>query len=382
MKHFKLWIYGAPNSGKSTFASQFPKPFFICTDGNYEWLNLPEEDHVAVSTWEETKKAFQNKYEKYDTIIVDLVEDTFKQAERFILKSKKIEHPSDLDWGKGWSMVEDEFIATISQLIALEKNIVLISHESIKTVKGRRASIDIFKPSDRIRERIFDSLEGKMKFLLRCYLVDEETEDYIIKKRKLSLIPKPNELGIARGLNESVLPEDIDLDANEFLEIINNPKNQLNSSIASITKKTKKEVKEEVKEEIKEEINEESTKDNVEESDAKPSRRRRQKEKVVEEETESKEEVKEEVKAEASKTVDELDEENEIPYVDKTEDEKPSRKRRRKADSESTETEETKEAPSKKVEVEEVKDEPKEEVKPSRRAAMEALKAKLLARNK
>lgn len=375
MKHFKLWIYGAPNTGKSTFASQLPKPFFICTDGNYEWLNLPEEDHKVVSTWEETKKAFQNKYEGYETIVVDLVEDTFKQAERFILKSKKIEHPSDLDWGKGWTMIEDEFIETISQLISLEKNIVLISHESIRTVKGRRASMDVYKPSDRIRERIFDSLEGKMKFLLRCYLVDEENEDYIIKKRKLSLIPKPNELGIARGLNESVLPEDIDLDANEFLEIISNPKNQLNSSIASITKKTKKEVKEvkEVKEDIDLDVKEESTKEDVEESNVKRSRRRRQKEKVVEEETESKEEVKEDVK-----TV-ETDDADETPYVETEEAEEAPRKRRtRKAKVESVEEEEVEEAPSKKVEVEE----PKEEVKPNRRAAMEALKAKLLARNK
>ena len=37
-KKIKMLVYGEPGVGKSVFASQFPKPFFLTTDGNYEWL--------------------------------------------------------------------------------------------------------------------------------------------------------------------------------------------------------------------------------------------------------------------------------------------------------------------------------------------------------
>ena len=56
MKRIKMCIYGEPGTGKSVFACKAPKPFFICTDGNYEWLEdfgAKEEDHIQVNSWEE-----------------------------------------------------------------------------------------------------------------------------------------------------------------------------------------------------------------------------------------------------------------------------------------------------------------------------------------
>ena len=39
MKRIKMLLYGEPGVGKSVFALKAPKPFFVCTDGNYEWLD-------------------------------------------------------------------------------------------------------------------------------------------------------------------------------------------------------------------------------------------------------------------------------------------------------------------------------------------------------
>ena len=61
MKHIKMLLYGEPGVGKSVFASKAPRPFFITTDGNYEWLEdfgAKPEDHIQVSSWDEAKKAF------------------------------------------------------------------------------------------------------------------------------------------------------------------------------------------------------------------------------------------------------------------------------------------------------------------------------------
>ncbi len=40
-KSIKIWIYGTPNIGKTTFANQFPDPLMINTDGNYKYVDAP-----------------------------------------------------------------------------------------------------------------------------------------------------------------------------------------------------------------------------------------------------------------------------------------------------------------------------------------------------
>ena len=37
-RFIKMAIYGEPGVGKSTFAAKAPRPYFITTDGNYEYL--------------------------------------------------------------------------------------------------------------------------------------------------------------------------------------------------------------------------------------------------------------------------------------------------------------------------------------------------------
>ena len=57
-KHFQMVMYGEPGVGKSVFGIHTPNPFFITTDGNYEWLDkwgAKDEDHQRVSTWAEFK---------------------------------------------------------------------------------------------------------------------------------------------------------------------------------------------------------------------------------------------------------------------------------------------------------------------------------------
>ena len=74
-------------------------------------------------------------------------------------------------------------------------------------------------------------IEGRLRYVVRCYLKAEGSGDgseKIYKRRYLSLIPKENEYGIVRGINENNLPSDIPLDAHLFLETIGVEKDSLN----------------------------------------------------------------------------------------------------------------------------------------------------------
>ena len=254
-KRIKMVLYGEPGVGKSVFACKAPKPFFICSDGNYAWLEdfgADPDAYVEVSSWDEAKKAFAKDYSEYETIVVDLTEDLFKWCEREYCVRNKIEHLSDLGYGKGYDATRNEFFIEMCKLISLDKNIIFLMHGLSITVKDRRGVEHTkYIPSNRLPDKVIDMIEGRVRYFLRCYIKDVETEDgKVEKKRFLSLVPKPNEFGIIRGVNENEIPQDIPLDFNEFAKVIG-----LDTKVEKTTvkKKVEKKVEEPKEPEIKEE---------------------------------------------------------------------------------------------------------------------------------
>ena len=254
-KRIKMVLYGEPGVGKSVFACKAPKPFFICSDGNYAWLEdfgADPDAYVEVSSWDEAKKAFAKDYSEYETIVVDLTEDLFKWCEREYCTRNKIEHLSDLGYGKGYDATRNEFFIEMCKLISLDKNIIFLMHGLSITVKDRRGVEHTkYVPSSRLPDKVIDMIEGRVRYFLRCYIKDVETEDgKVEKKRFLSLVPKPNEFGIIRGVNENEIPQDIPLDFNEFAKVIG-----LDTKVEKTTvkKKVEKKVEEPKEPEVKEE---------------------------------------------------------------------------------------------------------------------------------
>ena len=95
-------------------------------------------------------------------------------------------------------------------------------HGNTFTVKDRRGiEHTCHGPTGRIPDKVIDVIEGRVRYFLRCYLKAEEQKDgTLLKKRYLSLIPKENEFGIARGIDETKVPQDIELDFDIFAKII------------------------------------------------------------------------------------------------------------------------------------------------------------------
>ena len=252
MKSVKMVLYGEPGVGKSVFASKAPNPFFICTDGNYEWLEefgADPEAHVNVNSWSEAKQVFEKlnteEYDKYQTIVLDLTEDFFKWCEQEYCIRNKIDHLSDLAYGKAYDATRNEFFIEICKLFAMSKHVILLMHGITTVVKDRRGVEHTkYTPSSRIPDKVLDMIEGRTRYFLRCYLKDEELEDgTLLKKRYLSLIPKPDEFGIVRGIDENSVPHDIPLEWSEFAKYIglNNPLTESAKNASSRDKKIDKE---------------------------------------------------------------------------------------------------------------------------------------------
>lgn len=225
MKRIKMLLYGEPGVGKSVFALKAPKPFFVCTDGNYEWLDEFGADpnaHKNVSSWADMKDVLESDFDGYETVVVDLLEDGFKWCEQEYCVRNKIEHVSDVGYGKAYDATRNEFFITISKLLSMDKHVILICHGITFTTKDRRGVEHTrYAPSSRIPDKVLDMIEGRIRYCLRCYTAAEEEPDgKITKKRFLSLVPKENEFGIIRGVDENAIPHDIPLDFDEFAKAI------------------------------------------------------------------------------------------------------------------------------------------------------------------
>ena len=228
MKRIKMGLYGEPGTGKSVFGSKWPKPFFITTDGNYEWLEDFGADpnaHKQVYSWSEAKQVFESLKADttYETVVVDLTEDLFKWCEQEYCIKAKIDHVSDVGYGKGYDISRNEFFIEICKLFNLDKHVLLIMHGGAIVVKDRRGVEHTkYVPSNRIPDKVLDMIEGRTRYFLRCYLRSKENPDgTVTKERMLSLVPKENEFGVLRGIMETdTLPQDIPLDFNEFAKAI------------------------------------------------------------------------------------------------------------------------------------------------------------------
>lgn len=240
MKRIKMLLYGEPGVGKSVFAVKAPKPFFICTDGNYEWLEEFGADpnaHINVSSWSEMKEVFKQNFDDYETIVVDLLEDAFKWCEQEYCVRNRIEHVSDVAYGKAYDATRNEFFIEISKLLSKDKHVILICHSITFTTKDRRGVEHTkYAPSSRIPDKVLDMIEGRVRYCLRCYTAaEEEPNGKITKRRFLSLVPKENEFGIIRGVDENAIPHDIPLDFDEFAKAIG-----LSTEITATKAKAKK----------------------------------------------------------------------------------------------------------------------------------------------
>lgn len=138
----KIWLYGLPFSGKTYLANKFPNVLMLNTDGNVKYVDapcVPIKDEVTVEgrmtkrtfAWDifkDTIAELEKKQNDFETIVVDLLEDTYEHCRLWCYDHLGIEHESDNSF-KAWDFVRTEFLSTIKKLMNLDYNIVLISHE-------------------------------------------------------------------------------------------------------------------------------------------------------------------------------------------------------------------------------------------------------------
>ena len=177
----KVWLYGAPFSGKTTLADQFPDPLFLNTDGNLNSFTgqvVEIKDTLngrqTVTAWENFEAVIDElaKGSEFKTIVVDLLEDTYEHCRQFMYREMGITHESDSNF-KAWDMVLNRFLTSIKKLTTLPYNIVFISHEDLTKDITKRSGDKITAIKPNLREKVATKVSGMVDIVARVVCDDE-----------------------------------------------------------------------------------------------------------------------------------------------------------------------------------------------------------------
>lgn len=131
----KTVLYGPEGIGKSTFASHFPNPVFIDTEGGTKRLNvkrLPQPTSWAMLLDEVAE------VRKGSVPCGTLVIDTADWAERLCIQAvcakAKVNGIEDFGYGKGYTYVKEEFsklLDALEEVLNAGHNVVVLAHAAI-----------------------------------------------------------------------------------------------------------------------------------------------------------------------------------------------------------------------------------------------------------
>lgn len=136
------FIYGAPMSGKSYFASFFPHPLSLNTDGNSEQgtapsiqiRNLRNSDgslkQSCIDQLDGILTALQDENNSFQTIIIDVIDDICVMIEQAICIENNVRSLSDMGYGKGFSIFNTTLQQFVMDLKSLPLNVIYISREN------------------------------------------------------------------------------------------------------------------------------------------------------------------------------------------------------------------------------------------------------------
>jgi hypothetical protein len=207
-------VYGQTKIGKSTFCSNSDRALFLATEPG---LNALDVYQVPVQSWEELSAACKEVEEgqhPFKTVVIDTIDNAYKFCTDYMVKKCKIEHESDLGYGKGYALVNNEFQRLLTKLAFLPYGLFLISHAKEIEIDNRSEKYTRVVPTlpDKARKIVL----GMVDMVLYCGLEALEGEGQEKQFRRL-IRTKPS-LYYEAGDRTGRLPETLDLDFGKFLE--------------------------------------------------------------------------------------------------------------------------------------------------------------------
>lgn len=132
----KVVLYGVEGIGKTTFASQFPNPVFIDTEGGTKTFDVAR--FPAPLSWqmllEEVQSVIQNPT-VCGTLVIDTMDWAEKLAYAHVCASKKWDSIESPSYGVGYRYAYEEMgrlLNLLSQVVERGVNVLMVAHAAMR----------------------------------------------------------------------------------------------------------------------------------------------------------------------------------------------------------------------------------------------------------
>lgn len=147
-KPLRVVMYGVEGIGKTTLASQFPRPIFLDTEGSTVQLDVDrvpnprDENDPVLRTWPDLIGAMHELIrdrQGYETVVIDSADWAERLATTHLLKTDKGEKKSieDFGFGKGYVMLAEvvgKALALCDDMVRAGLNVVWVAHSKVVRV--------------------------------------------------------------------------------------------------------------------------------------------------------------------------------------------------------------------------------------------------------
>lgn len=226
-------VYGQTKIGKTTLCSQADGALFLATEPG---LNALDVYQAPILNWDDLLNACAEISEgnhPFKTVIIDTIDNAYKFCTDYVLKKFKIEHESDLGYGKGYAIVNNEFQRVLTKLAFLPCGLFLISHAKEMEMDSRTGKYTRVVPTlpDKARKIVL----GMADMVLFCDLEVQPGAEGEPQVRRV-IRTKPS-LYYEAGDRTGRLSATLDLDYKAFLQEFNAAATSLKPQAAPPAKK-------------------------------------------------------------------------------------------------------------------------------------------------
>lgn len=219
-----IFLYGPPKIGKSEFFSHFTDPYYIQTEPGLKWLNVRK---TYVKNWSEFKELLTLLEKRISSgkftasyIVVDTVDNLFRFCLEYVCDVRKIDHPSDQAYGKGWEALGREWNKGIGRVVTLmpDVGVGFVGHSTVRETKKHGIVIEKIMPE--MSRSGFRTLNALCDFILYAGVEERRVRKVNGKKvwrQKRFLYTRPTE-DVETGARGPQFPEKVPFDYANFKE--------------------------------------------------------------------------------------------------------------------------------------------------------------------
>ena len=205
-------LHGGPKIGKSTFCSKLPKSLFLAPEPG---LGQLETHQIPIDSWEQFEEVhalLKQGDHDFQNIIIDTVPAAYRLCTDYICKKFGINHESDLGFGKGYALINNEFQRFLYRYAFLPQGLFLISHSETKEIETQKGKINRVVPNLPAKARKI--MLGLVDFIFYCDFEQSKDENGETTYKRV-FRTKPN-MYYEAGDRTGKLPPTIDLDYDAF----------------------------------------------------------------------------------------------------------------------------------------------------------------------